>query len=70
MNATTVAVDLAKNVFELAAADAQWKVIERARLTRCEICPRLKPAGCSSSARRIAAARAMTWTWLLSCGFV
>jgi transposase len=34
MNATTVAVDLAKNVFELVAADEQWKVIGRARLTR------------------------------------
>jgi transposase len=34
MNATTVAVDLAKNVFELVAADQQWNVIERARLTR------------------------------------
>src|SRR4051812_24853094 len=34
MNATTVAVDLAKSVFELAVADAQWNVIERARLTR------------------------------------
>lgn len=34
MNATTVAVYLAKNVFELAVADAQWKVTERARLTR------------------------------------
>ena len=34
MNATTVAVDLAKNVFELAVADQGWKVIERARLTR------------------------------------
>jgi transposase len=34
MNATTVAVDLAKNVFELAVADHQWKVIERHRLTR------------------------------------
>ena len=34
MNATTVAVDLAKSVFELAAADARWKVTERARLTR------------------------------------
>ena len=34
MNATTVAVDLAKNVFELAAADRSWKVIEKARLTR------------------------------------
>jgi transposase len=34
MNATTVAVDLAKNVFELAVADEQWKLIERARFTR------------------------------------
>jgi transposase len=36
MNATTVAVDLAKNVFELAVADAHWKVTERARLTRAQ----------------------------------
>jgi transposase len=36
MNATTVAVDLAKNVFELAVADGKWKVIERARLTRTQ----------------------------------
>ena len=34
MNATTVAVDLAKNVFALAVADERWKVVERARLTR------------------------------------
>jgi transposase len=34
MNATTVAVDLAKSVFELAGADERWNVIERARLTR------------------------------------
>jgi transposase len=34
MNATTVAVDLAKNVFELAVADRHWKVTERTRLTR------------------------------------
>jgi len=34
MDATTVAVDLAKSVFELAVADAHWKVTERARLTR------------------------------------
>ena len=34
MNATTVAVDLAKNVFELAVADEHWKMVERARLTR------------------------------------
>jgi transposase len=36
MNATTVAVDLAKNVFELALADARWKVMERARLNRAQ----------------------------------
>jgi transposase len=34
MNATTVAVDLAKNVFELAVADAHWRVVERHRLSR------------------------------------
>lgn len=36
MNATTVAVDLAKNVFELAVADGQWQVFERHRLTRSQ----------------------------------
>ena len=34
MNATTVAVDLAKNVFELAVADRRWRIIERHRLSR------------------------------------
>jgi transposase len=34
MNATTVAVDLAKSVFALAVADEHWKVVERAKLTR------------------------------------
>lgn len=37
MNATTVAIDLAKNVFELAAADERGKVVERARLTRGQL---------------------------------
>jgi len=36
MNATTVAVDLAKNVFELVVADGDWKIVERARLTRTQ----------------------------------
>jgi transposase len=36
MNATTVAVDLAKNVFELAVADGRWQVIEHCRLTRAQ----------------------------------
>jgi len=36
MHATTVAVDLAKNVFQLAVADAQWRVVETHRLTRTQ----------------------------------
>jgi hypothetical protein len=36
-NATTVAVDLAKNVFELAMADRRWRIIERRRLTRGQV---------------------------------
>jgi transposase len=40
MNATSTAavvgVDLSKNVFELAVADEQWRVIERARLSRSQ----------------------------------
>lgn len=34
MNATTVAVDLAKNVFEVALADETWRIRERHRLSR------------------------------------
>jgi transposase len=34
MNANTVAVDLAKNVYQLAVANHDWRVIERHRLTR------------------------------------
>lgn len=34
MNATIVAVDLAKNIFELAVADADWHIVQRQRLTR------------------------------------
>lgn len=36
MNTTTVAVDLAKSVFQLAVADHKWKVIEQHRLTRSQ----------------------------------
>ena len=36
MNATTVAVDWAKSVFQLAVADASWRVIETHRLTRTQ----------------------------------
>jgi transposase len=34
MHATTVAIDLAKDVFELAFADAQHRIVERKRLSR------------------------------------
>lgn len=34
MDATTVAIDLAKDVFELAFADAQGRISERKRLSR------------------------------------
>jgi transposase len=34
MNATTVAVDLAKSVFQIVVVDQNWRVIDRARLTR------------------------------------
>jgi transposase len=36
MDATTVAVDLAKSVFELASANAQWRISARQRLTRAQ----------------------------------
>lgn len=36
MNATTVAVDLAKSVFQLAVADSSWKLIESHRLSRTQ----------------------------------
>jgi len=36
MHATTVAVDLAKSVFQVAVADDTWKVVERHRLTRLQ----------------------------------
>lgn len=34
MNTTTVAVDLAKSVFQLAVDDGKWRVLEQRRLTR------------------------------------
>lgn len=36
MNTTIVAVDLAKSVFQLAVADAAWRVVEHHRLTRSQ----------------------------------
>jgi transposase len=36
MNATTVAVDLAKSVFQLVVADAHWKILETHHLTRSQ----------------------------------
>ena len=37
MNATTIAIDLAKDVFELAFADAAGKIIQRKRLSRARL---------------------------------
>ena len=36
MNATTVAVDLAKSVFQLAVADDHWRVVKTQRLSRTQ----------------------------------
>lgn len=36
MDATTVAVDLAKNVFQLAVADSHWHIVHTARLSRAQ----------------------------------
>jgi len=36
MNSTTVAIDLAKNVFEIAVAGADWRIGERHRLSRAK----------------------------------
>jgi transposase len=36
MHATTVAIDLAKEVFQLAVADSAWRVVQTARLTRAQ----------------------------------
>ena len=36
MNASTVAIDLAKSVFQLAVADHSWRVVETHRLTRAQ----------------------------------
>ncbi len=36
MHATTVAVDLAKSVFQIAVADDKWEIVEQHRLTRMQ----------------------------------
>ena len=36
MHATTVAVDLAKSVFQIAVADEHWHIVETQRLTRTQ----------------------------------
>lgn len=37
MNRTTIAVDLAKSVFQISVADGEWRVVERHRLTRAQL---------------------------------
>src|SRR5450432_2774126 len=58
--------DAAMTSFSTSSAAMMRCTVERARSTRCAICPRLRPAFSFSSARRMAAARAITWTWLFS----
>ena len=36
MNLTTIAVDLAKDVFQVAVADGRYQIVERHRLTRSQ----------------------------------
>ena len=36
MNTTTVAVDLAKDVYQQAVADSDWRVVQTARLSRSQ----------------------------------
>jgi hypothetical protein len=66
MNATTVAIDLAKDVFELAFADSAAHVLQRKRLSRARLGPEFQNRppmvvimeACNSShywARRLAA---------------
>ena len=37
MNATTISVDLAKSVFQIAVANDKWEVTESHRLTRSQL---------------------------------
>jgi transposase len=37
MNRTTIAVDLAKSVFQVAVADGEWRVVSRQRLSRGQL---------------------------------
>ena len=37
MDATTVAVDLGKSVFQLAEGDQQWRIVRTRRLTRRQL---------------------------------
>lgn len=55
MDATTVAIDLAKTVFEVAIANAQWRIVSRQRLNRGQF-------------RRFLSATAATHVVMEACG--
>jgi len=52
-----VGVDLAKSVFQLAVADASWRVVEQHRLTRSQLEHRLVNRSVSLVVREAAARR-------------
>src|ERR1041385_1108880 len=58
--------EAAMTSFSLASEATMRCTVERARLTRWAIWPRLSPSDSPSSARRMHAARAITCTWVFS----
>lgn len=65
MHAATVAVDLAKSVFQIAVADEHWRVIETQRLT----CTQFERLFANRSVGMEARGYAHHWTrWLNSLG--
>jgi hypothetical protein len=52
MHSTTVAVDLAKSVFEPAIADEEGKITERLRLNRTRFCALIEAARCGEIGAR------------------
>ena len=70
MHSTTIAVDLAKSVFQVAGADGEWRVLSRRRPTRAQL---VRFFGERQACRVVmeACGTAHHWgRWLQSRGFV